>query len=97
MEKEEIIRLIVAHGMEETLDICMEECSELSKAITKLKRSMRSGSRIAVKKCRKDLVEECADVIICIKILCELYNIPEKELYTTIYNKMELNLARIGV
>ena len=62
-------------AVNENPDLCsliaMEECSELIQAISKAKRD----------KLNKDnLIEEIADVFICIDWLCEIYNIKNEEI-----------------
>lgn len=69
---EEIIEKTIEHyGAEKQSIVCMEECSELIQAISK---ELRGKSD------RNHLAEEMADVLICIKMLQEIYNIGNSEL-----------------
>lgn len=53
--------------------IAMEECSELSQAISKCIRSPEEGAR-------ENLVEEMADVLICLGQLKSIYQVSDEEL-----------------
>lgn len=78
---EEIIAKSIEHyGTERQSIVCMEECSELIQAISK---ELRGKSD------RNHLAEEMADVMICIKILQEMYNIGTSELESWIFTKQE--------
>lgn len=63
---------IDAFGEKLQFDICIEECSELIKAIIKLKRNTNIDKL-------NDLCEEIADVEICIEQLRSIMNILHKE------------------
>lgn len=66
--------------------IAIEECSELIKEITK---KVRNPER------RNDtMVEEMADVLICLEILMYVYHISPEELDTMYETKMKRNLER---
>lgn len=66
---EEIITDSIEHyGKEAQSIVCMEECSELIQAISKELRSKTD---------REHLSEEMADVLICIELLKQIYNISD--------------------
>lgn len=66
--------------------VCMEECSELIQCISK---ELRGKSDIA------HLTEEMADVLICVEILKQIYNISDEELNNWIKYKQKRILNRI--
>lgn len=61
MKDDEITQLIAHYGEAKTLVMCMEECAELIQAVSKL---LRYGTTLEVE---SNLIEEMADVIICMK------------------------------
>ena len=76
---EEIVKRSIEHyGKEKQSIVCMEECSELIQAISK---ELRGKSDI------NHLVEEMADVMVCIKMLQEMYHIGTSELESWIFTK----------
>lgn len=87
-----IVTLIKEHGIDETLTICEEEASELIKAITKYK---RAKSKEAKEKRRSELIEEMADIRICIDMLSSIFDVTERELEKEIEVKMERNMDRL--
>lgn len=64
----------------------MEECAELIQAISKEKRGKSDKDHLA---------EEIADVIICIEMLKQIYNINEDEIYSWVITKQERTIKRI--
>ena len=91
INKEDIKKLIEAHGVEETLDICFEEFGELIQAISKAKRKQRAGRSIDW----YNLLEEMSDVLICIELLKETFTITDFAIETEVEKKMKRNLKRI--
>lgn len=79
-------RSIEHYGKDVQSTVCMEECAELIQAISKEKRG---------KSAKYHLAEEMADVIICIEMLKQIYNITEDEIYSWIINKQERTIERI--
>lgn len=75
-----IEKAILKNGINIQSIVAMEECSELQKGISKLLRG--SGSRTA-------LLEEMADVAICLKQLQLMYNLDDEDLFLTINQKLE--------
>lgn len=73
------------YGRKSQMMICAEECSELIQAITK---RIRYYKRETINT-RENLVEEIADVIICIEYLKMIDEIDQKEIDLFISNKIE--------
>ena len=73
-----IKRSIEHYGKDVQSTVCMEECAELIQAISKEKRGKPDKSNLA---------EEMADVIICIEMLKQIYNITEDEIYSWVIAK----------
>ena len=82
-----VVKKSIEHyGKDVQSTVCMEECAELIQAISKEKRGKSDKSNLA---------EEMADVIICIKMLKQIYNITEDEIYSWVINKQERIIRRI--
>ena len=71
-------RSIEHYGKDVQSTVCMEECAELIQAISKEKRGKSDKDHLA---------EEMADVIICIEMLKQIYNITEDAIYSWVINK----------
>lgn len=76
------------HGKNIENIVCMEECAELQKAISKL---MRYGES---KKLIDNLTEEIADTILSIAHLQEIYNISDKDIQIGINQKLQRQKVR---
>lgn len=63
---------ILAYGKVHQSVVCMEECSELIKAVSKLIRNPKGPT--------DNLSEEMADVIICLVLLQKMYNVSDKDI-----------------
>ena len=82
-----VVKKSIEHyGKDVQSTVCMEECSELIQAISKEKRGKSDKDHLA---------EEMADVIICIEMLKQIYNITEDEIYSWVINKQERTIKRI--
>ena len=81
-----IKRSIEHYGKDVQSTVCMEECAELIQAISKEKRGNSDKDHLA---------EEISDVIICIEMLKQIYNITEDEIYSWVINKQERIIERI--
>ena len=82
-----VVKKSIEHyGKDVQSTVCMEECSELIQAISKEKRGKSDKDHLA---------EEMADVIICIEMLKQIYNITEDEIYSWVINKQERTIERI--
>nr|DAN01723.1 MAG TPA: nucleoside triphosphate pyrophosphohydrolase [Caudoviricetes sp.] len=81
-----IAKSIKYYGAEIQSTVCMEECAELIQAVSKAKRG----------KIDKDnMMEEIADVLICIEMLKQIYNIPDCSIKNWIERKQERMLRRM--
>ena len=79
-------RSIEHYGKDVQSTVCMEECAELIQAISKEKRGKSDKDHLA---------EEMADVIICIEMLKQIYNVTDDEIYSWVINKQERIIERI--
>ena len=66
--------------------VCMEECAELIQAISKMKRG---------KDTRDNLIEEMADVMICMEILKQVYGISDNEIQNYVCQKQNRSIERM--
>ena len=89
MDKELVKKVIHKHGTVTQSMIAMEECSELIQAISKC---LRSKDLIPTET-REHLIEEMADVTICLEQLMVMYSITFQELDAWIERK-ELRLKK---
>ena len=82
-----VVKKSIEHyGKDVQSTVCMEECAELIQAISKEKRGKSDKDHLA---------EEMADVIICIEMLEQIYNITEDEIYSWVIIKQERTIERI--
>ena len=82
-----VIKKSIEHyGKDVQSTVCMEECAELIQAISKEKRGNSDKDHLA---------EEMADVIICIEMLKQIYNITDDEIYSWVITKQERTIKRI--
>lgn len=80
MNKDIIERSIKKYGRITQSVICMEECSELIQAVSKQIRGIGS---------KENLVEEMADVTICLEMLKDIYDIDDTEIGQQIQYKQD--------
>lgn len=66
--------------------VCMEECAELIQAISKMKRGKDN---------RNNLIEEIADVMICMEILKQVYGISDNEIQNYVCQKQNRSIERM--
>lgn len=79
-------RAIEHYGVEKQLLVCIEELSELIKAITKAERYPNDDIK------KDDIAEEMADVYICLEYLAKIYSISDEKIsHNFIYKLMRLN------
>ena len=71
VNKEIVSKSLKTYGNGIQLVVCMEELSELTQAISK---------EIRGKEDRNNLVEEMADVIICLEILKQVFEITDEDI-----------------
>ena len=84
------------YGIERQSLVAMEELSELQKAISKLVRNPEEKTKpLEFKGLRHNLIEEMADVIICMDQLKEYYQIERHEIQELIQAKQERQAKRL--
>lgn len=81
--KDALEKAIKKYGVEKQLLVCMEEPAELIQAISKVERYPEDSTRM------QDLIEEMADVTICLEYLKLIYNIRQEELDEWINRKVK--------
>lgn len=81
-----ITKSIKHYGEEIQSTVCMEECAELIQAVSKAKRG---------KPDKNNMAEEITDVLICIEILKQIYDIPDCSIENWIERKQERMLSRM--
>ena len=74
------------YGVNLQTTVCMEECAELIQAISKAKRGKLD---------KENMMEEIADVLICIEMLKQIYNISDCSIENWIKRKQERMLRRM--
>lgn len=74
------------YGKDMQATVCMEECAELIQAISKMKRGKDN---------RDNLVEEIADVSICLEMLMQICNIKVSDVNNVISEKQKRILDRM--
>lgn len=84
------------YGIERQSLVAMEELSELQKAISKLVRNPEEKTKpLEFKGLRNNLIEEMADVLICMDQLIEYYQIQGIEIQDAIQAKQERQAKRL--
>lgn len=84
------------YGIERQSLVAMEELSELQKAISKLVRNPEDKTKpLEFKGLRHNLIEEMADVIICMDQLKEYYKIKASDIQTIIDSKQARQRRRL--
>ena len=84
------------YGIERQSLVAMEELSELQKAISKLVRNPEEKTKsLEFKGLRNNLIEEMADVIICMDQLKEFYGIDHLDIQDIIQAKQERQAKRL--
>ena len=84
------------YGIERQSLVAMEELSELQKAISKLVRNPEEKTKpLEFKGLRNNLIEEMADVIICMDQLKEYYKIKASEIQSIIDSKQARQRRRL--
>lgn len=84
------------YGIERQSLVAMEELSELQKAISKLVRNPKEKTKpLEFKGLRHNLIEEMADVLICMDQLIDFYKIDRSEIQELIQAKQERQAKRL--
>ena len=82
-----VVKKSIEHyGADLQTTVCMEECAELIQAISKMKRGKDN---------RDNLIEEMADVMICIEILKQVYGISDNEIQNYVCQKQNRSIERM--
>lgn len=87
IDKGVIAESILHYGKNNQSTVCMEECAELIQAISKAKRGKID---------RDNMIEEIADVLICIEMLKQMYMISDEKINKWIEKKQAREAERIG-
>lgn len=84
------------YGIEKQSLVAMEELSEMQKAISKLVRNPEEKTKpLEFKGLKNNLIEEVADVLICMDQLIEYYQIQGIEIQDAIQAKQERQAKRL--
>lgn len=95
-DKKIIDKTMDRYGIEKQSLVAMEELAELQKAISKLVRNPEERTKpLEFKGLRQNLIEEMADVLICMDQLIEYYQIQGIEIQDTIQAKQERQAKRL--
>lgn len=81
-----IARSVDHYGEEIQSTVCMEECAELIQAISKAKRGKIN---------RDNMIEEIADVLICIEMLKQMYMISDEKINKWVKKKQSREVERM--
>lgn len=87
IDKGVVAESILHYGKNNQSTVCMEECAELIQAISKAKRGKIN---------RDNMIEEIADVLICIEMLKQMYMISDEKINKWIEKKQAREAERIG-
>ena len=87
IDKGVIADSILHYGKNNQSTVCMEECAELIQAISKAKRGKIN---------RDNMIEEIADVLICIEMLKQMYMISDEKINKWIEKKQAREAERIS-
>ena len=87
-------RVVGFYGADAQAMVHMEECAELIQAVSKMRRVRNSGKDDG--EAYDNMVEEMADVLICLEQLRLTYDIPDHAIQDMIYRKCERQEARIN-
>lgn len=93
-DRKTLIRNINKYGATAQEDVCIEEVSELTQAILKLRRAVKSGE-YNISDCMSNLIEEIADVEICIEYLKLIHGITTPDIRNRIDKMIEYKVERI--
>lgn len=93
MRQKLIEKVIDKNGITNQLFIAVEECAELQQAISKCYRN----KELIPTEVRENLIEEMADVMICLQQLQYMYYIDDEELYAMKQKKENRLITREGL
>jgi len=86
-------KVISRYGADAQTMVHMEECAELIQAASKMRRVTKAGSDDSA--ARYNLVEEMADVLICMKQMQEIYGITDLDIQQMAERKCRRQEARL--
>ena len=89
-------KAIETFGEDSQIDMAIEEMSELTKALLKYRRAVKSGNNVVLRKivAKNDVSEEMADVYIMLEQLCLIFN-NRKDVEAIIVEKTDRLAERI--
>lgn len=88
MIEETIMKMTERYGKDSQIDVCIEEMSELTKALIKERRTrLYNRENAFAKTSKEDIKEELADVLFMCRYLCYIFGFSEQELEVLIANK----------
>lgn len=93
MEKKLVQKIIDKNGITNQLFIAVEECAELQQAISKCYRN----KELIPTEVRENLIEEMADVMICLEQLQVIFHISDAEILCWKEAKENRLLTREGL
>ena len=86
-------KVITRYGADAQAMIHAEELAELIQAASKMRRATNTGSDIDA--ARYNLIEEAADVLICIRQMQEIYGINDHDIQLMVDRKCRRQEARL--
>ncbi len=86
-------RVIARYGADSQAMIHAEELAELIQSVSKMRRAVNTGSETYA--ARYNLIEEAADVLICIHQMQEIYGITDHEIQVMVDRKCRRLEARL--
>ena len=87
-------RVVAFYGSDAQAMVHCEELAELIQAISKVRRVKNAGKDDS--EARYNLVEEMADVLICLSQMQSMYDIPDHAIQDIIYRKCARQEARLN-
>lgn len=94
LNDKDVDKLVSAQTRDKNLLRCAEEAGEWVQTLSKMARITDWETQYTRR--RSKVVEETADLVICIAMTCFMYDIVPMELEEMLRIKMERNLERIG-
>ena len=95
MDKSILIKALNKYGAKQQEDVCIEELAELQLAILRLRRICNGTRKGKVIKARANLIEEIADVEICIKYLKLIHEQTSPDFREKINRMVDFKIRRL--
>lgn len=86
-------KVIARYGADAQAMIHAEELAELIQSVSKMRRAVNTGSETDA--ARYNLIEEAADVLICIRQMQEIYGITDHEIQVMVDRKCRRQETRL--